>query len=58
MAELAAAGGGNDGRALMSHKFGEFFDNARKLGFKEALRQRDALMLTAPVTRGPTVFSG
>jgi len=32
----------NDGRAHMSHKFGEFFDNARKLGFKEALRQRDA----------------
>ena len=42
----------------MSHKFGEFFDNARKLGSKEDLRQRDAPMLTAPVTRGPTVFSG
>lgn len=32
----------NDGRAHMSGAYTEFFDNARKLGFKEALRLRDA----------------
>lgn len=32
----------NDGRAHLSSKYTEFFDNAKKLGFKEALRLRDA----------------
>jgi enoyl-CoA hydratase len=32
----------NDGRAHMSEAYTEFFGNAKELGFKEALRRRDA----------------
>ncbi len=39
MQRLAAE---NDGRAHQSSAYGEFFDNAKTLGFKEALRLRDA----------------
>ncbi|RYD94504.1 MAG: hypothetical protein EOP61_21545 [Sphingomonadales bacterium] len=39
MQRLAAE---NDGRAHMSGAYTEFFDNAKNLSFKEALRLRDA----------------